>query len=135
MAAWNGIPAGERYLRLRLAAKEERPAGASKVVFLRVPAPFQREDLADRAVRVTGRWTKPAAVSPIGPGGSPRQMPIRSIRLEPLPKLALPKLKAGTTPTKPSGIDPTPAPKRATVGSVIVQPEPIFIASEVKLLP
>jgi len=113
MAAWNGVPAGETYLKLTVDPDHPRPNGASATAFLRVPVEAREKEWVDRRVRVDGYWTVPTPIRASVGGGDEgpleEQVPIQA-------PIAMP------TGSEDSG------------SMEIVEREPIFIAHSIELI-
>ena len=110
LAAWNGIPVGEMYLKLRLGANQARPTDAPEVVFLRIPAKQRDTDWKGASVRVWGEWIEPAPVVSHVDDGLGHMMQVQA----------------------PIEIPEQSAPS-ASEGPGIVSREPIFFATRIEV--
>ena len=119
MAAWHGVPSGERYFKLAIDAGQARPPGASETTFLRAPAADRERDLVGKKVRVVGSWSVPAPVRTHLDDGAPLQVPIH--------------MPAG--PAAPSALKKAPASTDTMTKAPysVVARQPIFSAAKIRL--
>jgi hypothetical protein len=75
LAAWNGIPSGEPWLRVRPDPGQDLLAAAPEVILVSVPRALMPEEPVGQALQLVGRWRLPAPVEPPD-DDIPRQMPI-----------------------------------------------------------
>ena len=134
LAAWNGIPTGERYFRLTMDHGDVETRRAQRTVFVRVPKNWQEEKLVGRDVRLGGTWTKPRPIEM----NQPRQMPIQPMQM-PIQPMQIPGTPSPSTERDPKAAtrqqDVKIKPRTRSIGGFVPVPrEAVFIAQEVAMM-